>query len=162
MMIMRGLCLLLGLVLLGSCGAGEDRTSGLVTVVAASDPDAAALKPKELRMWMTVDERRFSITLIDNATASAFAALLPLTLNMPDLNGNEKHARLPKALPADAIRPGTIRAGDIMLYGTDTLVVFYSTFESTYSYTRIGRVDDPTTLAKALGQREVRIAFSKT
>lgn len=112
-------------------------------------------------MWMTVDERRFAITLTDNAAARAFAAQLPLTLNMAELNGNEKYASLPKALPTKATRPGTIRNGDLMLYGTDTLVVFYLTFESSYSYTRLGRMDDPAGLAEALGKRDVRVVFSK-
>ena len=111
-------------------------------------------------MWMTVGERRFAITLTDNPAARAFAAQLPLTLDMAELNGNEKHAELPKALPADASRPGTIRSGDLMLYGSDTLVVFYLTFDSSYSYTRLGRVDDPAELAQALGQRAVRVVFS--
>ena len=83
-------------------------------------------------MWMTVGERRFAITLTDNAAARAFAAQLPLTLDMSELNGNEKHADLPKPLPANASRPGTIRNGDLMLYGADTLVVFYLTFQSSY------------------------------
>ena len=112
-------------------------------------------------MWLTVGERRFAITLTDNAAARAFAALLPLTLDMSDLNSNEKHVSLPRALPADASRPGTIRNGDLMLYGKDTLVVFYLTFDSSYSYTRLGRVDDPAGLAEALGPRGVRVKFSK-
>ena len=111
-------------------------------------------------MWMTVGEHRFAITLTDNPAARAFAAQLPMTLDMADLNGNEKHAELPKALPADASRPGTIRSGDLMLYGSDTLVVFYLTFDSSYSYTRLGRVDDPAGLAQALGRRTVRVVFS--
>lgn len=89
-------------------------------------------------MWMTVGERRFAITLTDNAAARAFVAQLPLTVDMSELNGNEKHADLPKALPGNASRPGTIRDGDLMLLCTDTLVVFYSTFKSSYSYTRLG------------------------
>ena len=112
-------------------------------------------------MWMTVGERRFAITLADNAAARAFAAQLPLTLDMRELNGNEKHAELPRALPANASRPGTIRAGDLMLYGSDTLVVFYLTFSSSYSYTRLGRVNDPSDLPQALGPRGVRVVFSK-
>lgn len=112
-------------------------------------------------MWMTVGERRFAITLTDNAAARAFAELLPLTLDMAELNGNEKTVSLPKALPTNASRPGTIRNGDLMLYGSNTLVVFYLTFDSTYSYTRLGRVGDPTGLAQALGPRGVRVVFSK-
>jgi hypothetical protein len=112
-------------------------------------------------MWMTVGERRFAITLTDGAAARAFSALLPLTLDMAELNGNEKHGELPKALPVNASRPGTIRNGDLMLYGSKTLVVFYLTFDSGYSYTRLGRVDDSTGLAQALGPRSARIAFSR-
>ena len=111
-------------------------------------------------MWMTVGDRRFAITLTDNAAARAFAAQLPLTLDMIELNGNEKHAELPAPLPANASRPGAISNGDVMLYGTSTLVVFYSTFNSSYSYTRLGRVGEPADLPKALGRRGVRVEFS--
>jgi hypothetical protein len=111
-------------------------------------------------MWMTVGERRFAITLTDDAAARAFVAQLPLTLDMSELNGNEKHVDLPEALPANASRPGTIRNGDLMLYGRNTLVVFYATFDSPYSYTRLGRVDDPADLPQALGGRGVRVVFS--
>ena len=112
-------------------------------------------------MWMTLGDRRFAITMTDNAAGKAFAAQLPLTLDMADLNDNEKHAKLPRALPANASRPGTIRNGDIMLWGSDTLVLFYVTFESPYSYTRVGHVNDAADLRKVLGPREVRISFSR-
>lgn len=160
--ILRGLSLLLGLLVLGGCEAGEQSQSTPASPVAtAADAAPASVKAEESRMWMTVGERRFAITLTDNETARALAAQLPLTLDMAELNGNEKHADLPKGLPANASRPGTIRNGDLMLYGADTLVVFYSTFDSAYSYTRLGRVDDPASLAQALGRRGVRVVFSK-
>ena len=111
-------------------------------------------------MWMTVGEQRFAITLDDSETSRALAQLLPFTLDMTELNANEKYASLPQRLPTHAVRPGTIRNGDLMLYGTDTLVIFYQTFESTYSYTRIGRVDSPNGLAEALGRGDVAIHFS--
>jgi hypothetical protein len=130
-------------------------------LVAVADAAPASMKSEESRMWMTVGERRFAITLNDNEAARAFRAMLPLTLDMPDLNGNEKHVDLPKALPANASRPGTIRSGDLMLYGSRTLVLFYLTFDSSYSYTRLGRLDDPRGLAQALGPRDARVVFSK-
>ena len=137
--------------------------SSLILLFSLLVPGAGAVsaQPEELRMWMTVGERRFAVTLTDNAAARAFAAQLPLTLDMSELNGNEKHADLPKPLPANANRPGTIRNGDLMLYGADSLVVFYLTFQSSYSYTRLGRVDDPSDLPQALGPRGVRVLFSK-
>lgn len=111
-------------------------------------------------MWMIFGEHRFAITLADSTAARAFAARLPLTLDMSELNGNEKYAELPLALPIDARRPGTIRDGDLMLYGSRTMVVFYSTFRSPYSYTRLGRVDQPAGLARALGAVSVQVLFS--
>ena len=157
----RRLSLLLGVLVVGSgCEAGQEPPSGSAAVTAAN-ASPASMRQEESRMWMTVGERRFAITLTDNAAARAFAAQLPLTLEMSELNGNEKHADLPKPLPANASRPGTIRNGDLMLYGANTLVVFYLTFQSSYSYTRLGRVDDPSDLPQALGPRGVRVVFSK-
>jgi hypothetical protein len=157
--VLRGLSLLLGLLVLGGCEAADQSTSGS-TAVAAADAPPASMKLEESRVWMTVGERRFAISLTDNAAAHAFAAQLPLTLDMSELNGNEKHASLPKALPANASRPGTVRNGDLMLYGSNTLVVFYRTFDPSYSYTRLGRVRDSADLAQALGRGEVRVVFS--
>lgn len=154
---LRGLGLLCGLLVLGGCDAAQLGTSGNPTATAP----AATVEPEESRMWMTVGERRFAITLADTEAARAFAAMLPLSVDMADLNSNEKHADLPKSLPINASRPGMIRNGDLMLYGSRTLVVFYLTFDSSYSYTRLGRVDDPTGLAQGLGRRDVRITFSK-
>lgn len=112
-------------------------------------------------MWMTIGERRFAITLADTMAAREFAAMLPLTIDMADLNDNEKHADLPRALPTNASRPGTIRSGDLMLYGSRTLVVFYQTFQSSYAYTPIGRVGDVDGLTQALGSGNARIGFAK-
>ncbi|EHK68061.1 cyclophilin-like fold protein [Achromobacter arsenitoxydans] len=112
-------------------------------------------------MWMTVGERRFAITLADTEAARALAARLPLTLDMEELNGNEKKKELPQALPAATFQPETIRTGDLLLWGSRTVVVFYTTFDSPYSYTRLGRVDDPAGLAQALGRGDVRVVLSK-
>ena len=111
-------------------------------------------------MWMTVGTQRFAVTLADSPTARAFVQLLPATFERADLNGNEKHVSLPRGLPTDPVRHGMIRAGDVLLYGNVTLVVFYATFRSSYSYTRIGRIELGSGLARALGPLSQQVTFA--
>jgi hypothetical protein len=103
--------------------------------------------------------RKFAATLSDNATSKALRSLLPLKLDMIELNANEKYADLPVSLPAKASNPGVIKAGDIMLYGSSTLVVFYETFNTRYSYTRIGRIENVAGLKEAFGSGDVAVTF---
>ncbi|PJE54470.1 hypothetical protein TY87_15615 [Marinomonas sp. BSi20584] len=112
-------------------------------------------------MWITIGEHRFAAVLADTEAAREFLAMLPLTLDMADLNGNEKEADLPKALSTDTYQPGTINNGDLMLWGSRTMVVFYKTFNTSYSYTRIGHIEEAADLPQELGRRNVQITFSK-
>lgn len=106
-----------------------------------------------------VGDCNFAATLEDNATARAFAALLPMTVTMNEMNGNEKYHYLSENLPTDNYRPGTIRNGDLMLYGSSCVVLFYEAFSSSYSYSRIGWLDNPAGLASALGRGNVSVTF---
>ena len=112
-------------------------------------------------MWMTIGDHRFAVTLADTDAARAFANQLPLTLDMAELNGNEKHADLSHDLPSDPTRPGTIQGGDLMLYGSRTVVLFYETFRSSYSYTRLGRVENPGDLSRIVGRGSSQVRFSR-
>ncbi len=111
------------------------------------------------RIIIRIGDTVFAATLSDNATAAAFKKLLPLSLTMTELNGNEKLARLPGTMPARASTPASIQTGDLMLYGPSTLVLFYKSFSTTYSYTKIGRIDDPAGLEAALGSGNVALTF---
>jgi hypothetical protein len=82
-----------------------------------------------------------------------------MRINMVELNGNEKYADLSRRLPTAASNPGTIQNGDLMLYGSSTLVLFYKTFSTSYSYTKLGRIDDVAGLAAALGAGDVEVRF---
>ncbi len=112
-----------------------------------------------MKLKITVGTSTFSATLQSNATARAFKERLPLTLRMNELNNNEKYIDLPVGLPANASNPGSIQNGDLMLYGSNTLVLFYKSFPTSYRYTKIGSIADPTGLEKALGTGSVEVTF---
>lgn len=61
-----------------------------------------------MTIQITADGKTFTAELCDNKTAQAFADLLPLKLDMSELNGNEKYYYLDSALPASASRPNDI------------------------------------------------------
>jgi hypothetical protein len=103
------------------------------------------------KIKITVNSQTFTATLLDNNSAKAFKEMLPMTVEMTELNRNEKYVRLPENLPTNASNPGTIHSGDLMLYGSNTVVLFYEGLNTSYSYTRLGKIDDTTGLKNALG-----------
>ena len=120
---------------------------------------AATDKSMSNKITVRIGDRAFGATLSDNVTAAAFKKLLPLSIAMTELNGNEKFARLPASVPTHESRPPSIQTGDLMLYGSSTLVLFYESFITTYSYAKIGKVDDSVGLKVALGSGNVAVTF---
>lgn len=110
-------------------------------------------------MKITIGRTSFAATFADNPSAAAFRAMLPLSLDMSELNNNEKYYNLPSGLPSSASSVATIQSGNIMLFGSSTLVLFYKTFSTSYSYTRIAKVDNPSGLQAALGAGSVTVKF---
>jgi len=108
---------------------------------------------------ITIGNNHFTATLESNAAATEFKKMLPLTINMNDLNSNEKFFDLFNNLPANASNPRTINTGDLMLWGSNTLVLFYKTFNTSYSYTKLGKIENPSGLSKALGSGNVTVTL---
>jgi hypothetical protein len=116
-------------------------------------------KANTMNIQIKAGDKRFTATLEDNATAKSFKALLPMTIRMTELNGNEKYFRLSLNLPTNASNPQTIQTGDLMIYGQNTLVLFYKSFPTSYSYTRLGRINDTAGLPAALGSGDVTVSY---
>ena len=108
-----------------------------------------------------VNNKTFSAKLEDNPAARAFIERLPLEVDMQELNGNEKYFYLSGDLPIDSVSVKQIHAGDLMLFGSNCLVLFYKDFTTTYSYTRLGKIDSPADFENFLGKSNVRVKFVK-
>ena len=108
-------------------------------------------------MKITIDNELYIINLEENETVSAFINLLPIEFNMNELNGNEKYYYLDKELPTNSINVKHINKGDVMLYGNNCLVIFYKSFDTTYSYTKIGHIDN----LKDLDSNNIKVKIEK-
>ena len=104
---------------------------------------------------VTINNTVYTLKLEDNETVKSFINLLPQEFKMTELNGNEKYIYLDTTLPTNSSNPKHINAGDVMLYGNNCLVVFYKSFDATYSYTKIGHIDD----LNDLGSSNITIKF---
>ena len=125
----------------------------------SNEMDITSNKPLAGPIRIRVGSTTFTATLLSNPTVTAFKARLPMTVSMSELNGNEKLYNFPTRLPTNSANPGTIHTGDLMLYGSTTLVLFYKTFPTVYSYTKLGQIDNPAGLETALGSGSVTVSF---
>ena len=110
---------------------------------------------------LSIENNVFSAEFENNDAAKAFLKKFPVTLKMSELNGNEKYKYLNSELPSNGKSVKKIKAGDIMLYGSDCVVVFYKSFSTNYKYTRLGRITNTKGLSDALGTGSVKVKFSK-
>lgn len=89
-----------------------------------------------------IENKRFHIELTLNSATKKMREHLPLNIRMADLNGNEKYAYLLEHLPTQREQVRRIEKGDVMLFGSNCLVIFYQTFSTNYSYTKIGKIKE--------------------
>src|SRR5688572_299954 len=87
-----------------SVGCSQDRQAAEPVTKASNVTDIS----KDNKMKITISSKVFDATLFDSPTSAAFKAMLPLTLEMGDFNGNEKDHKFSKPLPTDSANPGTI------------------------------------------------------
>lgn len=157
------LLLLIALFLVG-CSAREEIGPGTSASVGGTSENAETPRREGENETMQeieiqVGDTVYTASLYENQTAQAFAELLPLQLDMQELNGNEKYFYLQDSLPGNAELVSSIRTGDLMLFGSDCIVLFYQDFSTPYRYTRIGFIQDPEGLSQTLGKGNVAVTF---
>ena len=102
-----------------------------------------------------INEQSYILKVDDSKTSEEFINLLPQEFTMNELNGNEKYVYMDNSLTTNSYNPKHIEKGDVMLFGDNCLVIFYKSFDTSYSYTKIGHIDD----LPDLGSGSVTVSF---
>lgn len=114
-----------------------------------------------LRVAINLNDVEFHATFYNNPSAQAIIAQMPFTLDMSDYGAQEKIAGLTFDLPSASTQvPSHMNTGDIYLYSSNNLVLFYTSFANAYPYVPVGYVEDTAGLVEALGSGNVTVTFS--
>ena len=130
------------------------------TDTAETDIQNNAEENKVANMNVQVGDVVFSATLEENEAVSVLVEMMresPVVIQMSDYSGFEKVGPLGTKLPVNNSQT-TTQAGDIVLYNGNQIVIFYGS--NSWSYTRLGRIDDLTGWEDALGSGDVTVIFS--
>ena len=114
----------------------------------------------EMKLNVQVGGQTFSATLEENAAVDALVRMMkkePIVIQMSDYSHFEKVGSLKTSLPASNTQT-TTQAGDIVLYNGNQIVIFYGS--NSWSYTRLGKIDDLSGWEEALGSGDVTVTFS--
>ena len=114
----------------------------------------------EMKMQIQIGGYTFTATLEQNQAVKEFVEMMkngPITIEMSDYSGFEKVGPLGKRLTTDDHQTTTTE-GDIVLYNGNQIVIFYGS--NSWSYTRIGKIEDLTNWKKALGSKDVTAVFT--
>ena len=113
----------------------------------------------EEQYYIKIKDKEYQIELESSETANQIKSKLPFTISMNNLNGNEVYYYFDESFKTNQQSVGTINQGDIYLYQDKCLVLFYKTFTTTYTYTKIGKVINPEGLDTLIGSDNVEVMW---
>ncbi len=114
----------------------------------------------EFNVNILINGNNYTAIFEDNITTRELISILPFEINMNELNDNEKYYYFSTNFQVEPKRVNKINAGDIMMFGNNCLVIFYESFNTSYSYTRIGHISNTQNLKEDLGTGSVIVKFS--
>ena len=116
----------------------------------------------EEQYYIKIKETEYQFEFVNSETANQIKSKLPFTITMTNLNGNEVyHYFTEEEFTSNTKSVGTINMGDIYLYQSNCIVLFYKTFSTSYTYTQIGKVINPSGLDTLIGSSNVEVQWIK-
>ena len=125
------------------------------SIIDINDTKESDIEMNDIKV--IINDEIYTLKLENNNTVEEFINLLPQEFTMNELNGNEKYVYIDESLPTNLIKPNYINAGDVMLYGNNCIVIFYKLFNTSYSYTKIGHINN----FPDLGDGNIKIKFER-
>jgi len=133
------LILMVAVIVLCGCGQTADTEP---TAEETTDVTQSTENKPEGGISMSIDDSDITVAWEDNESVTALKELIadkPLMIDASAYGGFEQVGSIGSTLPSDDEQIET-EAGDIMLYSSDQIVVFYGT--NSWSYTPLGRITD--------------------
>ena len=130
----------------------------LVLSLALLSPEAVFAD--ETQIYAYIGQNTLVIKPENNSSAEAFIKLLgkgDLTINMHDYGNFEKVGSIGAELPRNDKRITTV-PGDVILYQGNQITIYYDT--NTWSFTRLGKIQNIDGLRAILGEGNVTVRFS--
>lgn len=130
----------------------------LCLLSTALNPDTAFAEG--IQIYAHIGQEVLVIEPENNSSAEAFIELLrkdDLTVNMNDYGDFEKVGSIGTTLPRNDERITTV-PGDVILYQGNQITIYYDT--NTWSFTRLGKVQNVEKLKSILGDGNVTVRFS--
>ena len=145
-----------------SPASANDADSSNTQQVNVPQPDTNSDTEENMvkKMTLQIGNSSFTATLENNPAVDAFVEMMndsSVIIQMNDYSGFEKVGSLGTNLPADD-KQTTTHAGDIVLYNGNQIVIFYGS--NSWSYTRLGKIDDLSGWEDALGSGDITVTFS--
>ncbi len=124
--------LLMSTLLLSGCINNKDNKDN------QSEDDITDNIPEEEIMKLEIDENVLDVSWNNNASVTALNEIKPLTINMHQYGGFEQVGSIGQSIVSDD-KEITTKPGDIVLYSSNQIVVFFGT--NTWSYTKLGHIN---------------------
>ncbi|OYQ67960.1 cyclophilin-like fold protein [Aerococcus sp. 1KP-2016] len=107
-------------------------------------------------------DRTYEAVFYENELTEILVDAMPFTIDLRDFMGQEKVGSIPIKLPSlKAQQVGTVEKGHLYLWANTDLVLFYKTFDTTYSYVNIGYFKNAKEVDALVSATEITVILRK-
>ena len=123
------LIILLFPLLLSSCIKSKDNNTAIISENITSE---------EINMKLIIDNKEIEVSWLNNASVKALNEIKPIEINMNRYSNFEQVGSIGRSIISNDTNI-TTNPGDIVLYNSSNLVVFYGS--NNWDYTKLGHIN---------------------